>query len=86
MDRSGFRLANRTQPALAPRKTAMLSGHCRQQGTVFDTGTSIDCVYMGVSLNWGYLFEGPDNKDYSILGSILGSPYFGELPTLNPKP
>ena len=26
------------------------------------------------------LFGGPHNKDYSILGSILGSPYFGKLP------
>ena len=25
-------------------------------------------------------FEGPYSKDYSILGSILGSPYFGKLP------
>ena len=35
---------------------------------------------MGVSLNEGYHFGGPKNKDYSILGSILGSPYFGKLP------
>ena len=28
----------------------------------------------------GTLFGGPHNKDYSILGSILGSPYFGKLP------
>ena len=35
---------------------------------------------MGVSQNWGYHFGGPCNKDYSILGSILGSPYFGKLP------
>ena len=28
----------------------------------------------------GPLFRGPHNKDYSILGSILGSPYFGKLP------
>ena len=28
----------------------------------------------------GTLFGGPNNKDYSILGSILGSPYFGKLP------
>ena len=28
----------------------------------------------------GYHFEGPKNKDYSILGSILGSPYLGKLP------
>ena len=27
---------------------------------------------MGVSQNHGYLFGGPHNKDYSILGSILG--------------
>ena len=28
----------------------------------------------------GTLFGGPNNKDYNILGSILGSPYFGKLP------
>ena len=33
-------------------------------------------IDMGVSQNFG----GPHNKDYSILGSILGSPYFGNLP------
>ena len=26
---------------------------------------------------------GPNNKDYSILGSILGSPYFEKLPSLH---
>ena len=26
------------------------------------------------------LFGGSHNKDHSILGSILGSPYFGKLP------
>ena len=35
---------------------------------------------MGVSPIWGYHFEGPNNKDLSILGSMLGSPYFGKLP------
>ena len=25
-------------------------------------------------------FGGPTNRDYSILGSILGSPHFGKLP------
>ena len=35
---------------------------------------------MGVSQNYGYHFGGPYNKDYSILGSILGSPYCGKLP------
>ena len=29
---------------------------------------------------YGYPFGGPNNKDYSILGSILGFPYFGKLP------
>ena len=28
----------------------------------------------------GVPFWGPNNKDYSILGSILGSLYFGKLP------
>ena len=31
-------------------------------------------IQVGVSQNQGYLFGGPNNKDYSILGSILGSP------------
>ena len=35
--------------------------------------------YMGVSQNQGYLIGGPHSKDYSILGSIFGSPYFGKL-------
>ena len=35
---------------------------------------------IGVSQNYGYLFGGPHNKDYSILRSILGSPYIGKLP------
>ena len=33
--------------------------------------------YMGISLNLGDHFGDPKNKDNSILGSILGSPYFG---------
>ena len=28
----------------------------------------------------GVPFGGPNNKDHNILGSILGSPYFGKLP------
>ena len=35
---------------------------------------------MGFPKIRGALFGGPHNKDYSILGSILGSPYFGKLP------
>ena len=35
--------------------------------------------------NWEFpkircTFFGPHNKDYSILGSILGSPFLGKLP------
>ena len=32
----------------------------------------------------GYIgdIQGPSNKDYSILGSILGSSYFGKLPSV----
>ena len=37
---------------------------------------------MGVSQNQGCHFGGPYNKDYSILGSTLGSPYLGKLPYL----
>ena len=40
---------------------------------------------MGVSENWGYLIRGPQNKDYCILGSVLGSPYFRKLPNLHAK-
>ena len=39
---------------------------------------------MGVSLNKGYLFGVPYSKDYSILGSILGSSYLGKLPYNTP--
>ena len=35
---------------------------------------------MGISQNYGYLLGGPHNKDYSMLGSTLGSPCFGKLP------
>ena len=32
---------------------------------------------MGGSQNQGYHFGGPRNKEYNILGSILGSPILG---------
>ena len=35
---------------------------------------------MEASQKQGYLFGGPQIKGYSILGCILGSPYFGKLP------
>ena len=37
-------------------------------------------MIYGVSQNSGYHLRGPYNKDYSILGSILGSPYLGKVP------
>ena len=37
-------------------------------------------VIWGVSKIRGYLFEGPHNKDYSTLGSVLGFPYLGKVP------
>ena len=37
-------------------------------------------LYMGVCQVEGYHFGDPHNKDYNILGSILGSPYFGKPP------
>ena len=36
--------------------------------------------HLEISQNYGYHFKGSHNKDYSIWGSILGSPYFGEVP------
>ena len=35
---------------------------------------------MEVSPNQGYLCGGPYDKDYSILGSVAGSIFFGKLP------
>ena len=40
--------------------------------------------HMGVSHNLGAPFGGPHNKDYKILGSILGVSYFEKLPYLLP--
>ena len=37
-------------------------------------------VSLGFPKIRGYHFGGLHNKDYNILGSILGSPYFGKLP------
>ena len=38
-------------------------------------------IGIRVSQNKGYLFAGTHNKDYGILGSVLGSPYLGKLPS-----
>ena len=40
---------------------------------------------MEASPNYGYHFGGHQNKDYNLLGSILGSPSFGKLPYSPPK-
>ena len=54
----------------------------KQQSTAsVNTPPIVNRALMGVSQNRGNpFFGGPYNKDYSILGSILGSPYFGKLP------
>ena len=46
-------------------------------GVLVDAG-----AYVGfrVSQYFGYHVGGPHNKDYRILGYILGSPYFGKFP------
>ena len=36
-------------------------------------------MHFVVSQNKGYPIGSPHNKDYNILGSILGSPYLGKL-------
>ena len=43
-----------------------------------ETGIIQGIIGTRVSQNSGFLFGGPINKDYSILGSRLGSPYFAE--------
>ena len=37
-------------------------------------------IQMGDSQKLGVPFGGPQNKDSSIFGSILGLPYLGKLP------
>ena len=37
---------------------------------------------MGSSQNYGYVFEGPQNKEYSILGSLVGFFCLGKFPHL----
>ena len=45
-----------------------------------ETGIMQGIIGIRVSQNEEYHFGGPINKDYSNLGSILGSPFFGKLP------
>ena len=55
-------------------------GAMRQEGLSFHLQLYVGIV--GVSESYGYLLGGPNHKDYNILGSILGSPYFGKLPSV----
>ena len=43
-----------------------------------EPSTYIYIYIYGIFPKSGVLFWGPYNKDYSISGSIFGSPYFGE--------
>ena len=42
----------------------------------------LDKLNGGVPKISGTFFGGPKSKDYSLLRSILGSPYFGKLPNI----
>ena len=44
--------------------------------------SALQCHYqLMLRCIWGFpKIRGTNNKDYSILGSKLGSPYFGKLP------
>ena len=52
----------------------LLTSHPGAPPTTHSKRTHVGFLTLGVP------FGGPNNKDYSILGSILGSPYFGKLP------
>ena len=76
-------------PAGAFQVSTLVNGHVDLMHQVLTGGASgrraVCCLatsisYIGVSQIYGYHFGGPINKDYSILGSIMGSPYFGKLP------
>ena len=41
---------------------------------------ALGAAYIGGFPKLGVPFGGPYNKDYSILGSVLGSPYSRKLP------
>ena len=55
-----------------------MNGNGQARAVVVDIALAFS--EMGASQNWGYHFRSPNNKDYSVLGSILGSPYLGKLP------
>ena len=49
------------------------------RGGTFGGGTIV-IPYLGSPKIRHTFVEGPHSKDYSVLGSFLGSPYFGRLP------
>ena len=49
------------------------------KGGVWSGWAPCSCPTHGGFPKLGVLFRGPNNKVCSILGSILGSPYFGKL-------
>ena len=69
---------------------SLLYDYCRVTGILLKCirnsmriSSLISTGYMGVSQNQGSPFGGGTyNQDYSILGSILGSPYLGKLPSV----
>ena len=68
---------------LVPVGKTLRNGSPDQSPTAIPVGLRLihaSIPYKEVSQNDGYLIQGPHNKDCSILGSILGSPYFGKLP------
>ena len=75
---------NRTMHILPKNMPETYSRHrpFNEEQNVYESGTlprNIPLKYGGFP-KLGVPFGGPNNKDYSILGSILGSPYFGKLP------
>ena len=56
-----------------------IAGACALGGRSFHPAPDPQ-LNVGVSQKKVYLVGGPYNKDYSILGSILGSPYVGKAP------
>ena len=47
--------------------------------------SALQCPLRPVGFHRGasygaFFFRGPNNEDHSILGPLLGSPYFGKLP------
>ena len=72
-------------PAFYQRASGWSQEPARPKGTSLHSISFLFQKLMGGSKKEGYRMEGPHNEDYSIWGSILGSPYFGKLPNNNRK-